>query len=122
MCRDGAAGFAQAVTDADPTIVQVTARWHLWHGLVETVWKEAGAHSSCWAEHGPPLRDGKRAESTHERRQQVHGLLGTGVSLLECARRLGLSLNTVKRYARHDEPERMIRAPNYRPTLVDPYL
>jgi transposase len=30
-------------------------------------------------------------------------------------------LNTVKRYARHSEPERMIRAPQYRPTLVDPY-
>ena len=28
-----------------------------------------------------------------------------------CSRRLGLSLNTVKRYARAAEPERMIRAP-----------
>jgi hypothetical protein len=44
-----------------------------------------------------------------------------GVSLLECSRRLGLALNTVKRYARHEEPERLVRAPNYRPTLVDPY-
>ena len=34
---------------------------------------------------------------------------------------LGLSLNTVKRYARASEPGRMIRAPRYRPTLVDPY-
>jgi transposase len=32
-----------------------------------------------------------------------------------------LSLNTVKRYARAAEPERMIRAPKYRATLVDPY-
>ena len=46
----------------------------------------------------------------------------------EVARRLAgragaglLSLNTVKRYARAAEPERMIRAPKYRPTLVDPY-
>lgn len=121
VCRDGAAGFAQAVTDADPTIVQVADRWHLWHGLVETVWKEAGAHSSCWAKHGPPLREGKRAENTRERWRQVHEMLDAGVSLLACSRRLGLALNTVKRYARHDEPERLVRAPNYRPTLVDPY-
>lgn len=44
-----------------------------------------------------------------------------GVGLLECARRLNLALNTVKRYARVDKPEQMRRAPQYRPTLVDPY-
>ena len=41
--------------------------------------------------------------------------------LLECARRLDLSLNTVKRYARAEQPERLRRAPQYRPTLVNPY-
>ncbi|WP_326790606.1 transposase [Streptomyces sp. NBC_00151] len=41
--------------------------------------------------------------------------------MLECARRLGVSLNTVKRYARHSEPDRMIRAPVYRACLVDAY-
>jgi len=35
--------------------------------------------------------------------------------------RLNLALNTVKRYARISEPERLQRAPQYRPTLVDPY-
>jgi len=48
-------------------------------------------------------------------------LLGRGTGPLECSRRLGLSLNTVKRYARAAEPERMIRAPQYQPTLVDHY-
>jgi hypothetical protein len=43
------------------------------------------------------------------------------VGLLECARRLDLSLNTVKRYARATQPERLQRAPQYRRTLVDPY-
>lgn len=33
MCRDGSGGFAQATTDANPGIVQVSDRWHLWHGL-----------------------------------------------------------------------------------------
>ena len=34
---------------------------------------------------------------------------------------MNLALNTVKRYARVSEPERLVRAPGYRPTLVDPY-
>ncbi|WP_326782804.1 ISL3 family transposase [Streptomyces sp. NBC_00151] len=121
LCRDGSGGFAQAVREADPTIVQVSDRWHLWHGLTEAVLKEVGAHASCWAKYGPPLREDKRAATTCERWQQVHDLLGRGVSMLECARRLGVSLNTVKRYARHSEPDRMIRAPVYRACLVDAY-
>jgi transposase len=43
------------------------------------------------------------------------------VGLLECARRLGLSMNTVKRYDRASEPERLQRVPKYRPTLAGPY-
>jgi len=121
VCRDAAAGFAQAVTDADASIVQVSDRWHLWHGLAEAALKQVAAHSSCWAKAGPPLREATRAATTRERWQQVHQLLDAGVGLLECSRRLSLALNTVKRYARHGEPERMVRAPLYRPTLVDPY-
>ncbi|MFD9418784.1 ISL3 family transposase [Streptomyces goshikiensis] len=121
VCRDGAGGFAQATTAADATIVQAGDRWHLWHGLGEAVLKEIGAHSACWAKAGPPLREGIRAATTRERWRQVHGLLENGAGLLECARRLGLSLNTVKRYARHSEPGHLVRAPQYRPTLVDPY-
>jgi transposase len=121
VCRDGAAGYAQAVTDADPAIVQVADRWHVWHSLAEAAFKEVAAHSSCWASLGPPINQGRRASTTRERWQQVHELLDQGVGLLECARRLNLGINTVKRYARHNEPERMVRAPGYRPTLVDPY-
>ncbi|GAA1154208.1 hypothetical protein GCM10009664_22610 [Kitasatospora gansuensis] len=58
VCRDGAGTFAQAATEADPTLVQVADRWHLWHGLAEAVPKEVAAHSSCWAKAGPPLREG----------------------------------------------------------------
>jgi hypothetical protein len=43
------------------------------------------------------------------------------VGLLECARRLQLALNTVKRCARADRPERVLRVPKYRASLVDPY-
>ena len=121
VCRDGAGTFAQATTAADPQITQVADRWHLWHGLAEAVWSEVQAHSACWAKVGPPIIEGKRTATTRERWQQVHALLGQGVGLLECARRLNLGLNTVKRYARHTEPDRLVRAPAYRPGLVDPY-
>jgi transposase len=120
-CRDGAAGYAQAITDADPGIRQVADRWHLWRGLSEAARKEVAAHSSCWGVLGPPIIEGKRAASTRERWAQVRELRAKGVGLLECARRLNLSMNTVKRYDRAPEPEAMIRAPIYRPTLVDPY-
>ncbi|GHA44732.1 hypothetical protein GCM10010372_50800 [Streptomyces tauricus] len=56
-----------------------------------------------------------------ERWQQVHSLLGRAVSTLECARRLDVTRNTVKRSARRSEPDRVIRAPVSRSCLVDPY-
>ncbi len=40
---------------------------------------------------------------------------------MDCARRLGLSLNTVKRYSRVREPDQLRRPPQYRACLVDPY-
>ena len=121
VCRDGSGAYAEAIRRALPGAVQAGDRWHLWHGLAEAVQKEVAAHSACWAAACPPHRDGQQAQTTAERWRQVHDLLGKGTGLLECARRLGLSLNTVKRYARAAEPGRMIRPPKYRATLVDPY-
>ncbi|WP_405192749.1 transposase [Streptomyces anthocyanicus] len=121
VCRDSPGSFAQATTNAAPTIVQVGDCWHLWRGLAETALKEIGAHTSCWSKFGPPLREGKRAATTRERWQQIHDLLNQGVGLLACARRLVVSLNTVKRYARHSEPDRMVRAPVHLACPIDPY-
>jgi transposase/putative ubiquitin-RnfH superfamily antitoxin RatB of RatAB toxin-antitoxin module len=120
VCRDGSSTYAQAVRDADPAIVQVADRWHLWHGLAEAALKEVAAHSACWAG-ATGVQNGSRARTNIERGHQVHDLLKQGHGLLECSRRLNLSLNTVKRYARASEPVRMQRVPKYRPTLVDPY-
>jgi hypothetical protein len=120
VCRDGSGAYGEAVRRALPGSVQVSDRWHLWHGLGEAVRKEAAAHSACWAR-GTPLQEGKRAATTLERWQQVRELRSQNVGLLDCARRLGLSLNTVKRYDRASEPERLQRVPKYRPTLVDPH-
>jgi hypothetical protein len=87
--------------------------------LCEAALGEVKAHSTRWAAVlEAPLYDGPRAQTTLERRRQVHGLLDQGVGLLECARRLQLALNTVKRCARADRPERMLRAPKYRADLV----
>ena len=60
-------------------------------------------------------------ERTRARHAAVHALLGQGVGLLECARRLGWALNTVKRYARAATAEHLARPPRYGRTLVDPY-
>jgi transposase len=120
VCRDGSGAYGEAVRQALPGAVQVSDRWHLWHGLGEAVRKEVAAHCACWAK-GTPLQEGQRAATTAERWQQVHDLRARNVGLLECARRLNLSLNTVKRYDRASAPERLRRVPKYRPTLVDPH-
>lgn len=120
FCRDDSATYAQTITDANPGAVQISDRWHLWHGLDEAVLKEVAAHSACWAG-STRLQDGPRAATTAEQWQQVHELTDNGVGELECARRLNLGLNTVKRYARAAEPETLRRAPQYRPTLMAPY-
>jgi hypothetical protein len=52
--------------------------------------------------------------------RQVHELRAQNVGLLGSARRLNLSLNTVKRYDQASEPERLQRVPKYRPTLAGP--
>jgi transposase len=120
VCRDGSGTYAEAVRRVLPDAVQVSDRWHLWHNLAEAVRQEVAAHSACWAK-AAPAADGPRAATTRERWHQVHDLLDQGVGLLDCARRLNLALNTVKRYARVPEPDRLTRAPAFRPTLVDPY-
>jgi transposase len=120
VTRDGSGAYGEAVRSALPGAVQCGDRWHLWHLLAEASAKEVAAHSACWAE-GAPLREGKRAETNLERWQQVRDLRSQGAGLLDCSRRLGLALNTVKRYDQADKPERLRRAAQYRPTLVDPY-
>lgn len=120
MLSNGHAGFGGRVWETDPEQSGHRAQARP-NNLAEAVLKEVAAHSACWGKTGPPPRDGKRAATTRERWRQVHDLLDHGVGLLEISRRLNLALNTVKRYARIDQPERLVRAPQYRPTLVDPF-
>ncbi|MFE5923588.1 ISL3 family transposase [Streptomyces sp. NPDC056468] len=121
ICRDGSGAYGEAVRRALPSAVQVSDRWHIWKNLCDKALATVRSHSSCWATANTPRPAGVHEQTTRERWHQVHDLLRRGVGLLECARRLNLTLNTVKRYARTREPENLRRAPRYRPTLVDPY-
>ncbi|MGW0926905.1 ISL3 family transposase [Streptomyces sp. NPDC002755] len=121
VCRDGSATYAEAIRRALPDAVQVSDRWHLWRNLCDKVQLEVRAHAGCRATINPARPGGVHEQTTRERWNKVHDLLGQGVGLLDCARRLGVALNTVKRYARMPEPQALRIAPNYRPTLVDPY-
>jgi len=70
--------------------------------------------SAAEASHTPGRRfpTSEPSDATAERWQQVHELRAQNVGLLDCARRLNLSLNTIKRYARASEPERLQRVRN----------
>jgi len=52
---------------------------------------------------------GRRDGTGPNLREVLAHVLAAGRGMLECARRLQLALNTVKRYARADRPERMLR-------------
>jgi hypothetical protein len=118
VCRDGSASYAEAIRQGAPKAVQVSDRWHLWHGLAAAVEKTVVAHSACW--NTLAHRDGSAlAARTRQRHAALHDLLAQGAGLLACARRLGWSLNTVKRYARADTAEELLRPPRYGPCLVD---
>ncbi|MER6100217.1 ISL3 family transposase [Streptomyces sp. NPDC001728] len=121
VCRDGSATYAEAVRRALPDAVQFSDLWHLWRNLCDKVLLEVRAHAGCWATINPPRPGGVREQTTRERRNKVYNLLGQAVGLLDRSRRLGLALNTVKRYARMPEPPAPRITPAYRPTLVAPY-
>jgi transposase len=120
VCRDGSAAYAEAIREGAPQAQQVSDRWHLWHNLARAVEKTVVAHSGCWHT-GPPRQTWELDERTRARHAAVHALLNDGVGLLECARRLGWALNTVKRYARAATADDLRRPAKYRRTLVDPY-
>ena len=84
VCRDGSGAYGEAVRRALPGAVQAGDRWHLWHSLGEAVQKEVAAHSACWAAAGPPLNEGRQAQTTAERWRQVHDLTDRGTGPPEC--------------------------------------
>jgi hypothetical protein len=116
--RDGSATYAEAVRQGAADAVQASDRWHLWHNLATAVEKTVIAHAACWNTTPGPTNSAL-AMRTRARFTAVHDLLTQGVGLLECARRLDWSLNTVKRYARARRVEELLRPPRYGACLVD---
>lgn len=145
ICRDRAGAYAEGAARGAPHAVQVADRWHLMHNLSQAVRKVVAAHRRCLRP-TPPLaavprpdsdpapaggeqpgrNEGRRAGNTRARHAAVHQLLAGGVPLKAIARRLSLNVKTVRKYARADDPARLI-GPNPRSgrdvlSEFEPYL
>jgi len=147
ICRDRAGAYADGAAAGAPGAVQVADRWHLWHNLGEYAEKAVAAHRGCLTGPGgedapagapppdagtaPPgepdgLRDvcgRERAlvSRTLERHAAVHELLRAGRSQREAAEVLGLSRNTVNRFASEASPARLLGKATGRQSKLDPF-
>ncbi|WP_416956574.1 hypothetical protein [Streptomyces sp. Agncl-13] len=109
--------------------------WHVWYDLAEAVKSVVSKHSSCLREpapapesppevlHPPFSHAGRLTERVQQHHTAVHDLIGPqGLNIRAVARRLKLSRNTVRRYARAvtwEEPATG-RWQNL-PSTLDPY-
>jgi transposase len=149
ICRDRAGAYAEGAQAGAPCAVQVADRWHLWHNLGEYVEKAVVAHRGCLTDApdepsaggegapsgqlpdaGPPAPDGLRdvcgrervlVSRTVERHAAVHELLQAGRSQREAAEILGLSRNTVDRFAREPDASRLLVKATSRESRLDPF-
>jgi transposase len=138
ICRDRALFYAEGATRGAPQALQVADRWHLWHNLGEAAEKCVYRHRACLrpapeppeephqAPESPassPWPTGHRfAERTRAKHATVHALLAAGHSKRSIARQLGMGLNTVLRFSRATEPERLFTGQwQCRPTKLDAY-
>ena len=150
ICRDRASAYADGAAAGAPCATQVADRWHLWHNLGEYVEKAVVAHLGCLkpapgepaagdgdAPPGPlpdaalpPAPDGLRdvhgrdralVSRTLDRHAAVHELLRSGRSRREAAEILGLSRDTVNRFARQADPAALLGKATGRETRLDPF-
>jgi transposase len=140
ICRDRAGAYADGAAAGAPAAIQVADRWHLWHNLGEYVEKAVVAHRGCLTsapdglaaggEGAPPGPDGLRdvcgreralVSRTLERHAAVHELLQAGRSQREAAEILGLSRNTVDRFAREPGASRLLVKATSRESRLDPF-
>ena len=124
ICRDRAGVYSDGGSPGAPGAVQVADRWHLWHNLGEAVERAASRHreylpagvapdQATAAEPEPmpmpaPPRAGRVGDRPRTRQADIHRLLADGRSLAEISAGLGLSRNTVRRFARAASPEELL--------------
>ncbi len=147
ICRDRAGAYAEGARDGAPDAIQVADRWHLWHNLSEYVEKAVAAHRGCLtrtdgapgedsgapaAGPAPPQaepeglrdvcgRERRLVARTRDRHAAVHGLLAAGHSQREAAAILGLSRNTVNRFAAAGSPGELLVKATSRASRLDRY-
>jgi transposase len=128
ICRDRGGCYSDGAARGAPGAVQVADRWHLWHNLGEAVERAVARHREylpaavaaypepqAQAAGGPaeppqapaPRRD-RVAVRTRARHAGVHRLLAAGRSHPEIAAELGITRNTVRRFARAGSPEELL--------------
>ena len=146
ICRDRAGCYADGGARGAPGAVQAAGRWHLWHNLGEAVERAVARHrehlpAAVAAQAAAPTaatapgtaaapavpRTGKIADRTRSRHADVHRMLAGGSNISEIAAALGLSRNTVRRFARTASPEELLAGDGTgrRPSILDehaPYL
>jgi transposase len=129
ICRDRAGVYADGGTRGAPDAVQVADRWHLRHNLGQAVERAVTGHrqhlaAAVTAPQAPsgvppaletlpapkpaPPRTGRIADRTRSRHAGVQRLLAAGCGISEIAAALGLSRNTVRRFARAASPEELL--------------
>jgi transposase len=126
ICRDRAGVYSDGGNRGAPHAVQVADRWHLWHNLGEAVERAVSRHREHLAAAvpepagvpaaapSPPVpapearRTGKIAGRTRARHADVRRLLAEGCNYRQVAAALGLSRNTVRRFARAASPEELL--------------
>jgi transposase len=134
VCRDRAGAYAEAATTGAPQAIQVADRWHLWHNLCQHVEKSIAAHRRCLkpapplapaddevrVPETPPTRDEfdtGLAVRTQDRHRSVHELLAAGRTIRQICHQLGLARGTVRRFARTDNAEDLLRGQRHSSTV-----
>ncbi|HEX6518539.1 MAG TPA: ISL3 family transposase [Streptosporangiaceae bacterium] len=137
ICRDRAGCYSDGGRRGAPDAVQVADRWHLWHNLGEAVERAVARHrqhlpaavtappepSPANPPAAPVLRSDRVAARTRRRHADVHRLLAAGRTYPEIAAGLGITRNTVRRFARASDPEELLvrDGTGRRPRTLDDY-
>jgi hypothetical protein len=149
ICRDRDGAYADGARQGAPQAIQVADRWHLWHNLGEYAEKAVAAHRGCLTRPAGPAsapagpgpaaagpapppaepeglrdvcgRDRRLVARTRDRHAAVHGLLAAGHSQRAAAGILGLSRNTVNRFAAAATADELLVKATSRASRLDRY-